>query len=59
MTEPDAAHVHSRAHLLPEERTAGSDDPQGQAEEILRESKERTEDPEGTGAASAQTIPEI
>jgi hypothetical protein len=59
MTEPDHAHVQSRAHLLPEEAAVGSDDPEAQAEEILRESEDRTEDPEGTGAASAQTIPEI
>jgi hypothetical protein len=37
--------VQSRAeNLLPEERNAGSDDPTAQAEEILAESDERTED---------------
>jgi hypothetical protein len=40
----------TRADLLPEERVAGSDDPQAQAEEILAESDERTEQ---SGPASA------
>ncbi|WP_435769856.1 PAS and ANTAR domain-containing protein [Nocardioides sp. SYSU DS0651] len=44
-----------RAELLPEEQRPGSQDPQEQAEQILRESDERVEDPEGTGAASVQT----
>jgi hypothetical protein len=52
---PDERHVASRADLLPEEAAAGSDDPQGQAEAILAESQERTEDPAGTGARSTQT----
>jgi hypothetical protein len=40
MTEPDR--VESRAeHLLPEERTAGSDDPEAQAEAILEDSDAR------------------
>ena len=47
--------VDRRAELLPEERTAGSDNPREQAEEILEESDERTQDPEGTGAESEQT----
>ena len=34
------------AHLLPEERQAGSDDPVAQAEVILEESDIREEDPE-------------
>ncbi|MBO9521077.1 MAG: hypothetical protein J7518_06020 [Nocardioidaceae bacterium] len=48
-------HVRSRAELLPEERAAGSDDPQAQAEQILHESEERTEHPEETEAESTQT----
>jgi hypothetical protein len=47
--------VDRRAELLPEERSAGSDNPHEQAEEILAESDERTQDPEGTGAESEQT----
>jgi hypothetical protein len=41
---PDA--VHERADLLPEERAAGSTDPQAQAEAILAESVDRTEHPD-------------
>jgi hypothetical protein len=52
---PDEDHITSRAELLPEEAAAGSDDPHAQAEAILEESQQRTEDPAGTGAASAQT----
>ncbi|TDC25844.1 hypothetical protein E1211_30625 [Micromonospora sp. 15K316] len=33
--------VESRAHLLPEEKAAGSDDPEAQAEAILTESDAR------------------
>jgi hypothetical protein len=47
--------ITRRADLLPEEEAAGSDDPRHQAEEILRDSDERTEHPEETGAASTQT----
>lgn len=51
MTEPDAERdrerAETRADLLPEERSAGSDDPQAQAEAILEESDARTSDPEG------------
>jgi len=47
--------IDRRAELLPEERSAGSDNPREQAEEILEESDERTEDPEGTRAESEQT----
>ena len=36
------------AHLLPEERAAGSDDPQAQAEAILAESDVREARPEAT-----------
>ena len=35
--------VERRADLLPEEIAAGSDDPESQAEAILAESEERTE----------------
>ena len=56
MTEhPDEDRIESRAELLPEEEAAGSEDPRHQAEEILRDSDERTEHPEETGAASTQT----
>ncbi|MFC5729953.1 MULTISPECIES: hypothetical protein [Nocardioides] len=51
----DDDRVDSRAELLPEEDTAGSADPHDQAEQILRESDERVDDPEGTGARSVQT----
>lgn len=47
--------IATRAELLPEESTAGSDDPVRQAEEILGESDERTAHPEETGQASTQT----
>lgn len=52
---PDEERIEDRAHLLPEEEAAGSDDPHDQAEEILRESDERTEHPEETGEESTQT----
>jgi len=53
---PDPERVERRAdELWPEEQRAGSDDPERQAEQILRESDERTEDPERTGAESSQT----
>jgi hypothetical protein len=54
-TPQDDARVTSRAELLPEEEAAGSDDPTRQAEEILRDSDERTDHPEETGDASTQT----
>ena len=54
-TVPDESHVDSRADLLPEEVAAGSDDPHAQAEAILEESAERTEEPAETGARSTQT----
>ncbi len=41
-TGRDHERIESRADLLPEERTAGSEDPEGQAEAILAESDERT-----------------
>jgi hypothetical protein len=52
---PDDDRVETRAELLPEEEAAGSDDPHAQAEAILEESDERTDDPEGTQAESTQT----
>jgi hypothetical protein len=51
----DEERIESRARLLPEERAVGSEDPEEQAEAILEESDERTEDPEGTRAESTQT----
>jgi hypothetical protein len=53
--ERDDELIAERSHLLPEEEAAGSDNPQRQAEAILEESDERTNDPEGTEAASSQT----
>jgi hypothetical protein len=47
--------IDRRAELLDEERAAGSDDPEAQAEAILAESDERVDDPEGTRADSTQT----
>jgi hypothetical protein len=38
----------ARAELLPEEQAAESDDPEGQAREVLRDSDRRTEAPEPT-----------
>jgi len=40
-SEPTPEAVDSRAHLLPEEAAAGSDDPERQAAAILEESSER------------------
>lgn len=53
---PDSDDVGTRARLLPEEQTVGSDAPQLQAELILEESLARTEDPDGTQRASTQTL---
>ena len=56
MSDPrDQERIESRAKLLPEERAAGSDDPEEQAEAILEESDDRTERPEGTRRESTQT----
>lgn len=52
---PDDERVTGRQHLLPEEAAAGSDDPAAQAETILEDSDERTEDREGTLHRSTQT----
>jgi hypothetical protein len=43
--------VERRAELTAEEKASGSDDPQGQAREILEESDERERD--GTATASS------
>jgi len=51
----DEERIEGRAQLLPEEEAAGSDDPRHQAEEILRDSDERTAHPEETGEESSQT----
>jgi hypothetical protein len=51
----DESRVERRADLLPEERVAGSDDAEAQAEAILEESDERTEHPEETRHESHQT----
>lgn len=40
---------------MPEERDAGSDDPEREAEIILEDSDARTADPEGTKHQSVQT----
>ncbi|MCL7456775.1 hypothetical protein [Micromonospora echinofusca] len=42
--QSDQERVESRAHLLPEEAAAGSDDPHAQAAAILAESDLREED---------------
>jgi hypothetical protein len=56
MTEtPDDERIHNRARLLPEEQASGSDDPDAQAEAILADSDERTNEPEKTKRESVQT----
>lgn len=52
---PDASRIADRAHLTPEERAAGSDDARLQAEIVLEDSDQRTEDPEATKHDSSQT----
>ncbi|MDG4805096.1 hypothetical protein [Micromonospora sp. WMMD980] len=42
--QSDQDRISSRAHLLPEEAAAGSDDPQAQADAILAESDLREAD---------------
>jgi hypothetical protein len=51
----DAERVGSRAELLPEEEAVGSEAPVDQAQAILEESDERTDDPEGTRLEYTQT----
>ena len=53
--ENDDSRVATRAELLPEEQTAGSEDPEAQAAAILEDSDERTEHPEETRHESTQT----
>ncbi|HET6624876.1 MAG TPA: hypothetical protein VFG63_00670 [Nocardioidaceae bacterium] len=56
MTEQaDEDRIESRAELLPEEREAGSDNPEEQARAILADSDERTDHPEQTRHESTQT----
>jgi hypothetical protein len=52
--DADEDRVAERAHLLPEEITAGSADPTAQAEQILLESDRRTDEPEQTQQESVQ-----
>jgi hypothetical protein len=52
---PDDDMVERRKQLMPDEREAGSDDPEAQAEAILEESEERTLHPEETRHESTQT----
>ncbi|MEV6369459.1 hypothetical protein FXF53_17230 [Micromonospora sp. WP24] len=40
-TDDEQERVESRAHLLPEEKAVGSDDPEAQADAILTESDAR------------------
>jgi hypothetical protein len=56
MSHSDDERIASRAELLDEEMTAGSDDPDAQAAAILAESDARVEDPEGTRESSVQTF---
>lgn len=54
------ARAGTRAELLPEERAAGSADPEAQAREVLRDSEVRTEIPgaaPGTGAERRPSAP--
>jgi hypothetical protein len=56
MNDPaDEARIEHRALLLPEEDTAGSDDPEAQAAAILADSDDRTERREETMRESHQT----
>lgn len=59
-TTPDHTNEHDsrvdeRALLLPEERAAGSDDPEAQAAAILADSDEREDHPERTQQDSPQS----
>jgi hypothetical protein len=57
MTEDstDQDRIDQRAGLLPEEKKAGSDDPEDQAAIILEDSDERTAHPRETKEKSVQT----
>ena len=48
--------VQERAQLLPEEETAGSSDPEQQAQSILRESDERAAQAEAEARTGAEPI---
>ena len=52
---PTEDSVRARSELLPEEKAAGSPDPELQARTILAESQERTEEPERARHESTQT----
>jgi hypothetical protein len=52
---PGEERIERRSELLPEEKQAGSDDPEAQAEAILAESDERTDHPAETQRESTQT----
>jgi hypothetical protein len=54
-TEGRSPRVEERALLLPEERAAGSDDPEAQASAILADSDRREFEPERTQQASPQS----
>ncbi len=51
----DDSRVEERALLLPEERAAGSDDPEAQAAAILADSDLREDHPERTQQESPQS----
>lgn len=57
MTESaaDESRIEGRSDLLPEEKVAGSDNAHDQAEAILEESDERTNNPEQTRREYTQT----
>ena len=59
MSEPGRDHerIESRADLLPEEQTAGSEDPEAQAEAILADSDERTAAPTTDDPGASPDIP--
>ncbi|BCJ60624.1 hypothetical protein Jiend_40460 [Micromonospora endophytica] len=55
----DQERVESRAHLLPEEAAAGSDDPQAQADAILAESDLREADRNAAPTPCWNGVPRI
>jgi hypothetical protein len=59
MTESPDPRIDSRADLLPEEERAGSEDPERQAREILRDSDERTAHPERGAEESTQSATHV
>ncbi len=52
---PDPNRTETRAALLPEEERVGSEDRELQAQAILADSDERTENPEAGAEGSTQT----